>query len=158
MRAVEELEVDDTRALRARRLFQVSSLALGALTIAALGYLLKERWNIVGILSIGIVMMLICQQLSRKGHTEAGNLVLLLSVTAVMSTLMWTSEGLRDAAFLSFPVILIMAGLLVRPWQFFAILICMLVFMVVLTLSTAWWGIRTDTSVSTPFELSLIHI
>ena len=153
MRAVEELEVDDTRALRARRLFQVSSLALGALTIAALGYLLKERWNIVGILSIGIFMMLICQQLSRKGHTEAGNLVLLLSVTAVMSTLMWTSEGLRDAAFLSFPVILIMAGLLVRPWQFFAILICMLVFMVVLTLSTAWWGIRTDTSVSTPFEL-----
>ena len=64
MRAVEELEVDDTRALRARRLFQVSSLALGALTIAALGYLLKERWNIVGILSIGIFMMLICQPVS----------------------------------------------------------------------------------------------
>ena len=113
MEDADDLEVQDTQSLRAHRLSQISSLTFGALAIAALFYAYSSRWLIVSILGGGMALMLLCRQLSRKGQTDLGNLVLLLSVSVMMSTLMWIAQGLRDAAFLTYPVILILAGLLV---------------------------------------------
>jgi diguanylate cyclase (GGDEF)-like protein len=146
------LEVEDTQALRARRLFQIANLTLAALAIAALFYTYSSRWVVVSVLLVGMALMLVCRQLSRKGQTDLGNLVLLVSVTVLMSTLMWMFQGLRDAAFLTYPVILIMAGLLVRSRQFFAILLAMLAYMLFLTLATTHWGMRVSSVENSPLQ------
>jgi diguanylate cyclase (GGDEF)-like protein len=150
MHVADDLEVEDTQALRARRLFQIANLSIGALAVGALFYAYSSRWVVVSILVAGILLMLVCRQLSRKGQTDLGNLVLLVSVTAMMSTLMWMFQGLRDAAFLTYPVILIMAGLLVRSRHFFAILLAMLAYMVFLTLATTHWGLRVSSAEGSP--------
>jgi diguanylate cyclase (GGDEF)-like protein len=153
MRAADPLEEEDTQALRARRLFQISSLTLAALALASLFYIYSASWLIVSILLGGMTLMLVCRHLSRKGLTDLGNLVLLVSVTVMMSGLMWISQGLRDAAFLTYPVILIMAGLLVRASQFFAILAAMLAYMGFLTFATIHWGLRINSGESPPLIL-----
>ena len=153
MSNVDELELEDLQALRARRLFQISSLALFALSIAASVYFVNAKWNIFFTLLSGMVMMLLCQRLSRLGKTDWGNVTLLTSIFTMMSVLMWSNEGLKDVAFLSFPVILIMAGLLVKAWQFFSILAAMLVYMAFLTLATIEWNMRSNTELSTPLAL-----
>jgi diguanylate cyclase (GGDEF)-like protein len=153
MSAADPLEEEDTQALRTRRLFQIANLAIAALAIAALAYAFSAKWNTVSVLLGGIVLMAVCRWLSRRGQTDLGNLVLLVSVTVMMSILMWLSQGLRDAAFLTFPVILIMAGLLVQARQFFAILLSMLVYMAFLTLATTRWGLRVDGGKNSPLDL-----
>jgi diguanylate cyclase (GGDEF)-like protein len=150
MSAAADLEVEDTQALRARRLFQIANLTIGALAIGALFYFYSGRWVVVAVLLAGILLMLVCRQLSRKGQTDLGNLVLLVSVTVLMSALMWMFQGLRDAAFLTYPVILIMAGLLVRSHHFFAILLAMLAYMVFLTFATTHWGLRVSSVEASP--------
>jgi diguanylate cyclase (GGDEF)-like protein len=149
----DELELEDLQALRARRLFQISSLALFALSIAATAYFVSAKWSIFFTLLPGMAMMLLCQRLSRLGKTDWGNVTLLTSIFTMMSALMWSNEGLKDVAFLSFPVILIMAGLLVKAWQFFSILAAMLVYMAFLTLATVQWNLRVNTELSTPEAL-----
>ena len=153
MQAGDDLELEDTQALRTRRLFQIANLTIGALALAVLFYGRSAQWRIVAILLGGICLMLVCRHLSRRGRTDLGNLVLLVSITVMMSLLMWISQGLQDAAFLTFPVILIMAGLLVRAWQFFSILLAMLAYMVVLTLATVYWGLRVDSQLNSPLNL-----
>ena len=56
MSNVDELELEDLQALRARRLFQISSLALFALSIAASVYFVNAKWNIFFTLLSGMVM------------------------------------------------------------------------------------------------------
>jgi diguanylate cyclase (GGDEF)-like protein len=153
MSSADDLELEDLHELRARRLFQISSLALLALGIGATVYFVSQRWNIFLTLLAGMVMMFICQRLSRIGQTDWGNAILLSSIFATMSALMWSNEGLKDVAFLSFPVILIMAGLLVKAWQFFSILAAMLAFMAFLTLATVQWHLRANSELSTPEAL-----
>jgi 4-hydroxybenzoate polyprenyltransferase len=57
MSATDDLEVEDTQALRARRLFQISSLTLAALAIGGLFYACSSRWLIVSILVGGMVLI-----------------------------------------------------------------------------------------------------
>ncbi len=153
MQVEDEPEVEDTQALRARRLSQIANLTIGALALAALFYARSEQWAIRTVLLGGICLMLVCRYLSRLGRIDLGNMVLLGSITTMLAMLMWISQGLHDAAFLAFPVILIMAGLLVRAWQFFLILVAMLAYMVLLTLATVYWGLRVDSNLSTPLIL-----
>ena len=153
MSNADELELEDLQALRARRLFQISSLALFALSIGAVVYFVSAKWNIFFTLLTGMAMMLLCQRLSRLGQTDWGNVTLLTSIFTMMSVLMWSNEGLKDVAFLSFPVILIMAGLLVKAWQFFSILAAMLAYMAFLTLATVKWDLRVNSELSSPAAL-----
>ncbi len=153
MSSVDNLELEDLHELRAKRLFQISSLALIALTIGATVYFVNNKWDIFLTLFAGMAMMFLCQRLSRVGQTDLGNAILLTSILSMMSVLMWSNEGLKDVAFLSFPVILIMAGLLVKAWQFFSILAAMLAFMAFLTLATVQWHLRVNTNLSTPEAL-----
>ena len=148
-----DVQKDMQNDLRSRRLVQISNLVMGALLFAAVVYISKAIWYVLPPLCGGLAMMLVCQWLNRRDKVDAANMLMLLSLLATVSALMWIAEGLQDVAMLAYPVLLIMAGLLVTRRYFFTLLGLMMAFMVVLTLATEEWGWRTNATSSTSYDL-----
>ena len=130
-------------ALRARRLVQISTLTIAGLAVIGARALLSQRWVEVAALAAGIVTMLVCQALNRRGATDAANLLLVAAITAIVSLLLWSGEGLRDSALLAFPAVLISAGLLVQPKYVVRLAIAMLLVIIVIAAATLS-GLRLD--------------
>ena len=138
------LSVDaEEKALRSRRLVQISSLTILGLAVLAARALRAARWAEAAIMGAGITMMLLCQSMNRRGATEPANLMLILTLTAMVSMLMWRGEGLRDSALLAFPAVLISAGLLIRPAHVPRLLAAMFLVVAGLLAGTLL-GYRTD--------------
>jgi hypothetical protein len=138
------LSVDaEEKALRSRRLVQISSLTILGLAVLAARALLAARWAEAAIMGAGITMMLLCQSMNRRGATEPANLMLIMTLTAMVSMLMWRGEGLRDSALLAFPAVLISAGLLIRPTHVPRLLAAMFLVVAGLLAGTLL-GYRTD--------------
>ena len=134
----------DELALRSRRLVQISSLTMAGLAIVALRAILLEKWSDAAIMGAGITTMLLCQSMNRRGATGAANLLLVFALTAMVSLLMWNGEGLRDSALLTFPAVMISAGLLTKPAHVVRLLLVMLAVIALLLVSTLY-GLRLDT-------------
>lgn len=141
---VSELDTESHVRLRGRRLVQITNLVMTVLSIAIAVYAYKGSWQVVGLLAVGLVLVAISQFLSRRGSADLSGAVLLASLFATASGLMWVSEGLHDSALLVYPVLLIMAGLLVQRRLFFSLLASMLLFVTILQLSTHHWQLRTN--------------
>ena len=146
---VPQAEIDDyAHGMRGRRLVQIARLVMAAETVTAALYVSHGDWPVVGSLAVGAAMAAMCLLLSRRGHANFGGAVLLASLTLLASTLMWISEGLHDVALMTYPVILIMAGLLGAKRYFFILLACMLGFVAWLALATYAWHTRVDGALS----------
>ncbi len=130
-------------ALRSRRLVQISGLTMLGLAVLTTRSVVASSWTEAAIMGTGIAMMLLCQSMNRRGATEPANLTLILTLTVMVSLLMWRGEGLRDSALLAFPAVLISAGLLIRPVHVPRLLLAMFVVVAVLLVSTLM-GYRTD--------------
>ena len=114
-------EADPEIDLRSRRFFQISAFAEVALAIRTATSLYNREWAVGWTLAAGLAMVLICLLLNRRGRPAAANVLLLSSLTLMIATLIWVSEGMSDVAILAFPSILIMAGLLLRPRHYFGL-------------------------------------
>ncbi len=143
---------DSIAQLRARRLRQISGLVFAGLLVATTGYVMDRNWAIVWLLLPGMGLMLVCLWLSHRGRVDIANLLFLFSLTAVVCALTWVSEGIKDVALLSFPALLIMAGLLVTTRAFFLLLGCMVAYLVFLSLATEVLHWRSTGYISPPNE------
>lgn len=143
----------EVHALRARRLVQVASLVAGAMAIALVVYAAQGLWTVATILLAGLLLMVGCLWLNSRGRVQAATHLLLGSASLAMCSLAWLSEGIHDAALYSFPVLLVLGGLLLRPLAFAVLLGSLLGYLVVLTLATEVWGWRVDSPPSSPFAL-----
>ena len=123
---------------------QIARLVLLAESVTAVLYASHGQWPVALALTAAAAMAVMCLMLSRHGRQALGGAVLLASLTVLASTLMWISEGLHDVALMSYPVILIMAGLLGARRYFFVILAGMLGFVSWLSLATYVWHTRVD--------------
>ena len=132
------------QALRARRLVQIARLVMAAQVVTAAIYISHRQWGVVIALSIAALLSAACLALSRRGRAHLGAAILLASLTLLSSALMWISEGLHDVALMTYPVILIMAGLLGTKRYFFFLLAGMLGFVSWLALATYVWHTRFD--------------
>ena len=127
---------------RAKRLSQISVLVAIALVLGSVSHVISGNWEVVGWLFVGVVCMLLCHMLNHHGNTGSAKSLLLWSMTLVASGLMWSNQGLRSTDVLFFPVIMIVAGMLVRVRQFVALLISMVLFVVFITVATQAFGMR----------------
>jgi predicted signal transduction protein with EAL and GGDEF domain len=140
------------QSMHSNRVRQISTLiAIAALVLIPL-YWKVSQWLAVGPLAAGAFMMLVCQLIDRKGHTQAASVTLVISLTVMSATLMWLDQGLRDASMLAFPVVLVLAGMLVSMRSFLAVLLVMIAFLLFMTMSTEVWGIRQDRPNDDPFD------
>lgn len=127
---------------RAKRLSQISVLVALALLVGSVTHVMSGNWSVVGWLFVGMVSMLLCHMLNHHGNTGVAKSLLVWSMTLVASGLMWVNQGLRGTDILFFPVILIVAGMLVRVRQFVALLLTMAAFVVFITMATQMYGMR----------------
>jgi len=130
-------------ALRARRLVQISSLTMAGLAVVAVRALSKGTWAEAALLGVGVVIMLLCQSMNRRGATDQANLLLVVALTAMVSLLLWVGEGLRDSALLMFPAVLITAALLTRPQYLVRLVIAMVLVALVIAV-TSELGLRPE--------------
>ena len=131
---------DPDNTLRARRLFQISTLTIAGLLLIVGRALFYGNHAQAAVLSVGVAAMFLCQSMNRRGATESANLLLVVSITLMVTALMWQGQGLRDSALLAFPAVLISAGLLVDPRHVLHLVIGMLLVVVLLTVNTlAGW-------------------
>jgi diguanylate cyclase (GGDEF)-like protein len=64
------------------------------------------------VFAAGLVMMLTVMVFARRDHLDLAATLLLVSLTVMLSVLMWFNAGIRDPAVLAYPAILVYASLL----------------------------------------------
>ena len=140
-----QVDVDDySQGIRGRRLTQIARLVLVAEALTAAIYASHGAWLIAAALAGAAALAAMCLLLSHYKRQSLGGALLLASLATLASALMWISDGLHDVALVSYPVILIMAGLLGARRYFFILLAGMLGFVSWLSLSTYVWHTRSD--------------
>ena len=132
-------------ALRSRRLFQFAALLFIAFTGTAVQYGFQQRWDIVLILGSTAALMWPSQWLNHRGRREAAAILILGAATLALFGIMWRSDGLHDSSLLGYPVILIAAGQLLKPRQFWWLLAGMVLCVLLVGLGTlqGWRGQTT---------------
>ena len=134
--------MDMAAGLRALRLAQFSALVALALCVSVPFFVYLQRWSVVVPQLCGLLMAALCFLLNRRGHTNGATLLLLTSITAMSTALMWSGGGLRDAALLTYPVLLTMAGLLVGKRGYYILWASMMAIVAGITFATTqgWRG------------------
>ena len=145
--------LETANALRTLRMAQISVMVAVALSVALPFFVYQARWITVFPLLGGLVVAVICFMLNRRGHTARATLLLLTSITAMSWMLMWWGDGLKDAAMLAFPVLLIMAGLLVGKRGYYLLWASMMGLLAVLTWATTKGWRASPTLPRDPVEL-----
>lgn len=114
------------RGAQARRLNQISTvLSVVLVIIGAQTVLSHNGFNSV-LVVVAMLAVMIGARLNQRGATDAAIVLVLSTMTAVVSVSLWTSQGLYSGALLSYPVILIVAGMVSRLKLFVALLLFML--------------------------------
>ena len=132
--------------LSGRRLQQIAALTVFVLLIGIPISAANDRWQsvVVSILTIGCAAFSLLLQ--RRGHIQAGGLVLVGSQTACVTFVLWHGQGIYGSAMLGYPAILIFASMLAAPRHLFVLLGVMLVCISAMVLASVL-GYRTYTVV-----------
>ena len=139
-------------ATRAQRVQQIAIFVALAELLVIPVFWVEGLWIAVVPLACGMLMMGVCLLLARLGKIEHAARLLVLSVTVMAGALQWLDQGLRDASVLAFPVVLILAGMLVGLRTFVVLLLSMIAFLGFMTLATEFWGIRQNRAGYNPLE------
>ncbi len=117
-------------ASRARRLYQVAGFtALALLARMVVNVLVGSPFNATQVeLGCGLCLLVLALWLTWRRRLELAGLVLVASLTAMVCALVWSNEGLNDAALLVFPGLLMFCGLLLPLRYFYGLLVYMLAF------------------------------
>lgn len=131
---------DDGRDRQAKRLFQVISVALAGMIVAAA----VADGRVQVFLLAGCLLVAFSAWLAYQRHPSLAAGVFLWSLTLMLSVLAWKSEGVRDMSLLAYPGVLIFAAILGNKILFISLLIFMVGYPTLL-------GILTLTGVHTPY-------
>ncbi len=114
------------RGAQARRLNQISTVLSVVLVIIGAQTVLSHNGFNSALVVVAMLAVMIGARLNQRGATDAAIVLVLSTMTAVVSVSLWTSQGLYSGALLSYPVILIVAGMVSRLKLFVALLLFML--------------------------------
>lgn len=126
-------------------------MVLVTYVLTALNYGYQGRLDIVVILLLGAASMLACIWLTRHHCAQEAQLLFWGTVTAVVTAIMWRSDGLSDSTLLAYPVILVGAAQLLKPRKFALVLLTLLICAAILGLSTIY-GWRGQTTPGTDWD------
>lgn len=138
---------------RARRMRQLAWSVMAAFGLIGVAYLLQQRWLVAGLLLLGAGATALSLYTQRKRDGEIGFVVMLWIIWCTVSGLMWISDGLQDVALLAYPIILVVAGLLLGGRHFVYYLLAMLAFSAFLQYATLELGWRSNKLNSSQLEL-----
>ena len=114
------------RPLRDRRLVQAIWAACIAIFASAIPDVLSGRWRNLPPLFLGLAAMAIVLRLVRAGRRDLGVALMLASLMAMVSLLMWQNGGLRDTSLLAFPCMLLFTAMLGTRRLYFCLFAAMM--------------------------------
>lgn len=144
---------DIDSVLRTTRVRHTAYAVMASMFLASLSYLERRHLPIVLAQYWGFFCALISLWVLRRYPVDTAARVLLWGLLSSIAALMWISEGLRDVTILTFPIVLIATGMLLKPREYVCVLLLMLGFVVVLVMGTEVWGLRVDTRNTTSYGL-----
>ncbi len=97
-----------------QRLQKVLTTVLILLALLLLQYTALQRWWTAGGLALGGVGLAVAWWLARAGRQAAATRWMVWSLTLLITYQVWVNQGLRDAALLGYPGVLVFAGMLGR--------------------------------------------
>ncbi|MBC9251434.1 hypothetical protein A9179_14275 [Pseudomonas alcaligenes] len=114
------------RRLQARRLNQIANVQLVVLLLIGSQTLLARSWLNAALVLIALALVGLGKRLNLHGATNWAIMLMLSSLTALVTCSLWFSQGLYSGVLLSYPAILIVAGMLAPLRLFIGLLLCML--------------------------------
>ena len=131
------------RPLRDRRLVQAIWAACIAIFASAIPDVLSGRWRNLPPLFLGLAAMAIVLRLVRAGRRDLGVALMLASLMAMVSLLMWQNGGLRDTSLLAFPCMLLFTAMLGTRRLYFCLFAAMMaVTAALLVANTTGWHVN----------------
>ncbi|MGL4316264.1 MAG: hypothetical protein ACRCTL_06585, partial [Pseudomonas sp.] len=115
------------RRLQARRLTQIANVQYFVLLLIGLQTVLAQSWLNTVLVLLALVLVLVGQQLNRRGATDTAIVLMLVSLAGLVTVSLWYSQGLYSGVLLAYPAILIVAGMVAPLWLFIGLLLGMLV-------------------------------
>jgi diguanylate cyclase (GGDEF)-like protein len=119
--------LDATRALRDRRLVQAAWACGLAICATGVPDVLAHRWRNIPPLLAGLGALALVLWLVRHQRRNAAEALMLTSLFAMVSLLLWQNGGLRDTALMAFPCMLVFAAMLGTRRLYFGLFAAMLV-------------------------------
>ncbi|QKE62929.1 EAL domain-containing protein [Aquipseudomonas campi] len=114
------------RRLQARRLGQIANVQCVVLLLIGLQTVLAQSWLNTVLVLLALILVLVGQQLNRRGATAAAIVLVLVSLTGLVTVSLWFSQGLYSGVLLAYPAILIVAGMVASLRLFIGLLLSML--------------------------------
>jgi diguanylate cyclase (GGDEF)-like protein len=131
------------RPLRDRRLVQATWAAGLAISATALPDIYSARWRNLPPLLAGLAAMAAVLWLVRAGRRNGAIALLLASLFAMVSQLMWQNGGLRDTSLLAFPCMLVFAAMLGTRRLYFGLFAAMMAMIaLLLVVNTNGWHVN----------------
>jgi diguanylate cyclase (GGDEF)-like protein len=121
------------RRLQAARLVQIANVLCVVLLLIGMQTVIAHSWLDAGLVTAALALVLAGRWINRRGRVELSVALVLCSLTVLVSTSLWFSQGLYSAAVLGFPAILIVAGMVASLRLFVGLLLAILAMVAFLT-------------------------
>ena len=121
------------RRLQAARLVQIANVLCVVLLLIGMQTVIAHSWLDAGLVTAALALVLAGRWINRRGRVELSVALVLCSLTVLVSTSLWFSQGLYSAAVLGFPAILIVAGMVASLRLFIGLLLAILAMVAFLT-------------------------
>ncbi|XHS78266.1 putative bifunctional diguanylate cyclase/phosphodiesterase [Burkholderiaceae bacterium UC74_6] len=136
-------ELVQAPVLRMRRLTQLAALIAAAFLISLLSFFEETSGVMLLLMLAGVAVPVASWFIGRLRRPEAGGLALLFGSAGILGAVIWVSNGLHDEGMLVFPVLLLMAELLITTAQFLLLTAAMLLYVLAVAVATHY-GWRVD--------------
>ncbi len=131
------------RPLRDRRLVQAIWATCIAICATAIPDICAQRWRNLPPLFVGVAAMAVALLLVRAGRRNGAVAVMLASLFAMVSLLMWQNGGLRDTSLIAFPCMLVFAAMLGTRRLYFGLFAAMTAMIaLLLVVNTNGWHVN----------------
>ncbi|HEY4079730.1 MAG TPA: EAL domain-containing protein [Burkholderiaceae bacterium] len=124
VKAVEPPTADGARAslqtppgqpqISATRVKQVLLVSMAVMLMSGAGSLFNGQWLDALVVELASAALLFGWWLAHRGRTTGATALLLSTLTAMLSALVWRNGGIHDSAMLAFPALLMFASILGR--------------------------------------------
>lgn len=114
------------RLLQARRLNQITTVQCVVLLMIGLQTVLAHSWFNTLLVLLALALVVVGRQLNKRGATDMAIVLMLVSLTGLVTLSLWFSQGLYSGVLLSYPAILIVAGMVAPLRLFIGLLLGML--------------------------------
>ncbi|WJN57828.1 EAL domain-containing protein [Pseudomonas sp. SO81] len=121
------------RRLQAQRLVQIANVLCVVLLLIGAQTVVAGSWLNTGLVTAALLLVVVGRWLNRRGRVELSVALVLCSLTVLVGTSLWFSQGLYSAAVLGFPAILIVAGMVASLRLFIGLLLGILAMVAFLT-------------------------